>query len=44
MEELQDVISDEWDKTGSEPLQTLASSMPARCAAIMEAQEWHTKY
>ena len=44
VEELQDVISDEWNEIGAETLQSLADSMPARCAAVIEAQGSHTKY
>ena len=44
MEELQDVISDEWNKISPDLLQKLAHSMPARCQAVIEAEGWHTKY
>lgn len=44
VEELQDVIADEWDKVDKAILQKLADSMPRRCAAVIEAKGWHTKY
>ena len=44
MEELQDVISAEWNKVSKDLMKTLSDSMPARCKAVIRAQGWHTKY
>jgi len=44
MEALQDVLADEWDKVDAQLMRKLAESMPARCAAVIEAKGWHTKY
>lgn len=44
MEELQDVVADEWDKLDKDALLKLADSMPARCKAVIDARGWHTKY
>jgi len=44
VEELQDVIADEWDRVEPETLQKLAHSMPTRCQAVIDAAGWHTKY
>jgi len=44
VEELQDVIADEWSKIKPEVLRKLWRSMPARCQAVIEARGWHTKY
>ena len=44
MEELQDVVADEWDKLDKDALLKLADSMPARCKAVLDARGWHTKY
>jgi transposase len=44
MEELQDVVADEWDKVDKKDLLTLANSMPSRCKAVIDARGWHTKY
>jgi hypothetical protein len=42
--ELQDVIAAEWDKVDSDLMRKLAHSMPERCAAVIAAEGWHTKY
>jgi hypothetical protein len=44
MEELQDVIAEEWERTSLDLLRTLAHSMPARCQAVIDAQGGHTMY
>ena len=46
MEELQDRVAEEWDKVDKDKalLRSLVHSMPQRCAAVIEAQGWHTKY
>ena len=44
MEQLQDVIAAEWDKVDPQLMRQLACSMPQRCAAIIAAHGWHTKY
>lgn len=44
MEELQEVVSEEWNKVDHELMRTLAHSMPARCQAVINANGWHTKY
>jgi len=44
VEELQDVIADEWGKIEPKVLRKLARSMPTRCQRVIEAKGWHTKY
>ena len=44
MEELQDIVAEEWKKTDKELLRTLARSMPERCQAVIDAKGDHTKY
>jgi transposase len=44
VQELQDVVAKEWENLDKTPLLTLAESMPARCAAVIAAHGWHTKY
>jgi transposase len=44
MDKMQDVIADEWAKVDQQLMQKLAHSMPQRCAAVIEADGWHTKY
>jgi transposase len=44
MEELQDVIAEEWAATPPEFLRKLARSMPKRCQAVIDAKGDHTKY
>ena len=44
MEELQDVVAEEWEKTSKQLLQELAHSMPERCQAVLDAKGDHTKY
>ena len=44
MEELQDVIAEEWAATDINFLRKLARSMPKRCKAVIEANGDHTKY
>jgi transposase len=44
IEELQDVIAEEWAATDVNFLRTLARSMPKRCQAVIDAQGDHTKY
>lgn len=44
MEELQEEIVAVWDKADKEHMRELVRSMPVRCAAVIEAEGWHTKY
>jgi hypothetical protein len=44
MEELQDIVAEEWKETDKEYLRTLARSMPERCRAVIDAHGDHTKY
>jgi transposase len=44
MEELQDIVAEEWEKTDKELLLTLARSMPERCQAVIDAQGSHTRF
>ncbi len=44
LEELQDVIADEWERTSPAYLRKLARSMPKRCQAVIDAKGDHTKY
>jgi hypothetical protein len=44
MDELQDVVAEEWAATSVEYLTNLAQSMPKRCQAVIDAKGDHTKY
>jgi uncharacterized coiled-coil protein SlyX len=44
MEELQDIVAEEWKKTKKAFLRKLARSMPARCQAVIDAKGDHTKF
>jgi len=44
MEELQDVVAEEWEKVDTDLLAELVRSMPARCQAVIDAQGGNTKY
>ena len=44
IEELQDTIEQAWEEADKEHMRKLVASMPKRCAAIIEANGWHTKY
>jgi transposase len=44
VEELQDVIAEEWERTSPAFLRKLARSMPKRCRAVIRAKGDHTKY
>lgn len=44
MEELQDIVAEQWKETDKEYLRTLARSMPERCQAVIDAHGDHTKY
>ncbi len=44
IEALQDAIEAEWNKIDVAYLASLVASMPARIAAVLEADGWHTKY
>jgi transposase len=44
IEELQDVVAEEWEATSLDFLRKLAHSMPDRCQAVIDAQGEHTKY
>ena len=43
-EELQDAVHEEWLKTDVHFLRKLVHSMPRRCAAVIEAKGFMTKY
>ena len=44
VEELQDAIAEEWERTSLAYLRKLARSMPKRCQAVIDAHGDHTKY
>ena len=44
MEQLQEVIAEEWAATSTDLLRTLSHSMPARCQAVIHANGNHTQY
>jgi transposase/uncharacterized coiled-coil protein SlyX len=44
MEELQDIVAEEWKVTDKEYMRSLARSMPERCQAVIDAHGDHTKY
>ncbi len=44
VEELQDMVAEEWEKLDRSALLTLADSMPARCKAVIAARGWHTMF
>jgi len=44
MEELQDIVAEEWKNTDKELLRTLARSMPKRCQAVIDAHGDHTSF
>jgi hypothetical protein len=44
VEELSDVVLEVWNETSADQFRKLARSMPRRCAAVLEANGWHTKY
>jgi transposase len=44
MEELQDIVAQEWKETDREYLRSLARSMPERCQAVIEAKGDHTRF
>jgi len=44
MEELQDIVAEEWKETDKELLRKLARSMPERCQAVIDARGDHTKF
>ena len=44
IEELQDAIEEAWKTVDQEHMRKLAASMPQRCAAVIAANGWHTKY
>ena len=44
LEELQDVIADEWQKTPTDFLIKLAHSMPKRCQAVIDAGGDHIHF
>ena len=44
MDELQDVVAEEWAATSVELLRKLTESMPARCQAVIDAKGDHTRY
>ena len=41
---LQDAVAEEWDNIDPQHLRNLVASMPERCAAVIAAEGWHTKY
>jgi transposase len=44
MEELQDIVAEEWKKTSKQGLRKLARSMPHRIQAVIDAKGDHTNY
>ncbi len=44
MEELQDVVAEQWKKTPKKLLRKLARSMPKRFQAVIDAKGDHTKF
>lgn len=44
VEELGDVIVEEWENVDVNVCRSLAHSMPERCKVVIEAKGWHTKY
>ena len=44
MEELQDIVAEEWKKTPLDYLASLVRSMPDRCQAVIDANGDHTTY
>jgi hypothetical protein len=44
IEQLQDVIAEEWEATDVNLLHKLARSMPDRCQAVIDAKGDHIKY
>src|SRR5680860_777181 len=44
LEELQDVIAQEWERTSPTFLRKPARSMPKRCQAVIKARGDHTKH
>jgi transposase len=44
VEELQNIIAEEWKNTSKSLLQKLAHSMPKRCQAVIEAHGDHTRF
>jgi len=44
MEQLQDIVAEEWEATSVEFIKTLINSMPARCQAVIDVNGEHTKF
>ena len=44
MEELQDIVAEQWKETDKELLRKLARSMPERCQAVIDAKGDHTGF
>jgi transposase len=44
MEELQDIVAEQWKNTPKKLLRKLARSMPERCQAVIDAKGDHTKF
>ena len=44
MEELQDIVAEQWKETVKELLRKLARSMPERCQAVIDAHGDHTAF
>jgi len=44
MEELQDIVAEQWKETDKELLSKLARSMPERCQAVIDAHGDHTAF
>jgi transposase/uncharacterized coiled-coil protein SlyX len=44
MEELQDIVAEQWKETDTELLRKLARSMPERCQAVIDAHGDHTSF
>jgi transposase len=43
-DKLRTAVKEAWDVIGADKLQALVREMPARCQAVIEAEERHTKY
>ena len=44
MEELQDIVAEQWKETDKELLRKLARSMPERCQAVSDGKGEHTAF
>jgi len=44
MEELQDIVAEEWEATSAQFLSEIVKNMPERCKSVITAKGDHTKY